>query len=324
MSDQWMNPPAPTSATTAADVVQAGFLRRWAALFLDQLILGVAFYAVFFVVILVTGLFSELVTAQSGKADDISPAIVVVYLGMFALYYVMAGAYFGMMESSRHQATVGKMALGIKVVDAQGRRLSLVHALGRWVAAALSYLTLYIGFLMATFSHDKRALHDMLAGTQVVDQWAYTEHPERQSRKPGGCVIAFVVALVLMIGVFVLGVLAAIAVPAYHDYQLRSQSAQVLAPLAQMRDQVVQFQADTGNCPDNASEGFEAPESYAASGISRIVVGEFETGYCGISVWMPPVSGTVERQLLVEFDTSEHIWYCTNKAKLQKLPDWCR
>ncbi|MCB1568113.1 MAG: RDD family protein [Xanthomonadales bacterium] len=317
-----MNPTSAT-ATNADSVVQAGFLRRWAALFLDQLILGVAFYAVFFVVILVTGLFNELVTAQSGKADDISPAIVVVYLGMFALYYVMAGAYFGMMESSRHQATVGKMALGIKVVDAQGRRLTLAHAVGRWFAAALSYLTLYIGFLLAAFSHDKRALHDMVAGTQVVDAWAYTEHPERQSRKPGGCVIAFFVALVLMVGVFVLGILAAIAVPAYQDYRTRAQSAALWQPLDEVRDAVNTYQQNNGACPTNTSEGFGTPESYAMPGVNRIVIGEFETGYCGISVWMPPVGGTIERQFLVEFDTSEHIWYCTNKAKLKKLPDWC-
>ena len=39
---------------------------------------------------------------------------------------------------------------------------------------------LYIGFLLAAFTHNKQALHDMVAGTFVVDRWAYTEFPERQ------------------------------------------------------------------------------------------------------------------------------------------------
>ena len=56
--------------------------------------------------------------------------------------------------------------------------------------ASLSYLTLYIGFLMAAFTERKQALHDMVAGTLVVDRWAYTEHPELQRRGLGGCVIA--------------------------------------------------------------------------------------------------------------------------------------
>ena len=323
MPEQWMSSSSATPQASGLDVVQAGFLRRWAALFLDQLILTMVFYALMFGVILLAGLFGEFSSLESQNPDEMSPAMMAVVLGLTAFYYVAAGAYYALMESSRHQATVGKMVLGIKVVDAQGARLNFGHALGRWFAAALSYLTLYIGFLMAAFTHDKRALHDMLANTFVVDQWAYTEHPERQSRKPGGCVIALMVATALMILLSVVAIVAAIALPAYQDYRGRAQTMAMWQPVGVLRDKVVAHQQDKGQCPENDSEGFGSPESYSMEGVNRIVIGEFETGFCGISVWMPPTRGNVERQFLLEFDTNEHIWYCTNKADIKKLPSWC-
>ena len=71
------------------------------------------------------------------------------------MYFTVSALYFAGMESSRHQATFGKLAL-------------------------------YIGFLMAAFTERKRALHDMVSSTQVVDRWAYTEFPEHQSPEQVG------------------------------------------------------------------------------------------------------------------------------------------
>src|SRR5207342_3681907 len=120
------------------------------------------------------------------------------YFAAILAYYIAAAMYYSLQESSGHQATLGKRALGIKVVDARGQRLTRKHALGRWFAASLSYLTMYVGFLMAAFTERKRALHDMVAGTLVVDRWAYTEFPERQKRELSGCLIAFLIGVLLM------------------------------------------------------------------------------------------------------------------------------
>src|SRR5690554_8069833 len=54
MTQQWMDPGHPPGRLD--DVVQAGFLRRWAALFLDQLILGTAYYALLIVLMVVLGI----------------------------------------------------------------------------------------------------------------------------------------------------------------------------------------------------------------------------------------------------------------------------
>ena len=63
--------------------------------------------------------------------------------------------------------TLGKMALQIRVVSMDGGPLSFGQSVGRYFATFLSALILGIGFIMAGVRPDKRALHDLLAGTRV-------------------------------------------------------------------------------------------------------------------------------------------------------------
>ncbi|MSQ26356.1 MAG: RDD family protein [Dehalococcoidia bacterium] len=79
-------------------------------------------------------------------------------------------AYFALMESSPKQATLGKMALGIIVTDTQGQRISFARATGRYFAEFLSWFTVLVGFFMAGWTPKKQGLHDIIAGTLVVNQ----------------------------------------------------------------------------------------------------------------------------------------------------------
>jgi uncharacterized RDD family membrane protein YckC len=76
--------------------------------------------------------------------------------------------YFALLESSERGATVGKMAMGLRVVTDQGQRLSFLNATGRYFAKIISALILCIGFIMIAFTDRKRGLHDMIAGTLVI------------------------------------------------------------------------------------------------------------------------------------------------------------
>jgi uncharacterized RDD family membrane protein YckC len=79
-----------------------------------------------------------------------------------------AWLYFSLCESSRKQATPGKLVLGIKVVGPYGTRISFGRATARFFATALSNLTLGIGYVMAGFTPKKQALHDMISNCFVV------------------------------------------------------------------------------------------------------------------------------------------------------------
>lgn len=65
--------------------------------------------------------------------------------------------------------TLGKAALGLRVVHKNGENLSVLTALLRHlIGYPLSVLTAGIGFLLVIFDSKNRALHDFLAGTIVI------------------------------------------------------------------------------------------------------------------------------------------------------------
>ena len=72
------------------------------------------------------------------------------------------------MTSSARGATLGKMAVGLRIVTEQGKRLTFLRATGRYFAKIISAIILGIGFLMVAFTDRKRGLHDMIAGTLVI------------------------------------------------------------------------------------------------------------------------------------------------------------
>ena len=128
----------------------AGFLRRVVAYLID----GVIFYAVFFIIGFILG-------AVLGGGQGVQ-----TFVGLLSI--VIAWLYFAMMESSDKQATFGKMAIGIKVVDMSGRRISFGRATGRYFGKIVSGIILLIGYIMVAFTQKKQGLHDMMAGTLVV------------------------------------------------------------------------------------------------------------------------------------------------------------
>ena len=81
---------------------------------------------------------------------------------------VLMWLYFALWESGAKQSTWGKRLLGIKVIGADGGRISFGRATARFFCKFVSYVILYIGFIMAAFTNCKRTLHDMIAETYVV------------------------------------------------------------------------------------------------------------------------------------------------------------
>jgi hypothetical protein len=83
------------------------------------------------------------------------------------LYALLACVWTVGFEASSWQATPGKRALGLSVVDRDGRRLRSGGALLRFLAAGLSWLSLNIGHALAAFP-PYLALHDHASGTRVL------------------------------------------------------------------------------------------------------------------------------------------------------------
>ncbi|WP_068783014.1 RDD family protein [Paenibacillus phocaensis] len=78
--------------------------------------------------------------------------------------------YFVILPATSWQGTIGKLAVGAKIVDGEGERISILRSLGRYFAQVLSGLLLFIGFIMIAFSAEKRGLHDWICNTFVLNR----------------------------------------------------------------------------------------------------------------------------------------------------------
>lgn len=76
--------------------------------------------------------------------------------------------YVALMMSSSKQGTLGMMAMGLRVTNEQGERITFGQATGRYFASVLSALILYIGYLMLLGSRRKQTMHDRMAGTLIL------------------------------------------------------------------------------------------------------------------------------------------------------------
>ncbi len=119
----------------------AGFWRRLVAVIVDAIILGV----VQGILVLATGL---------------APAGIYLVNVTGIAYYIGFWAWRGQ--------TPGKMALGVKIVRADGSPIGFGRSILRYIGYIASAIILGIGFLMIAFDRRKQGLHDKIAGTYVV------------------------------------------------------------------------------------------------------------------------------------------------------------
>ncbi len=151
----------------------AGFWLRFVAYIIDYIIIYVVQSFIF---IPILGIFGISFASQMNNMEGMSEAEA---MGMVASMMAMAGTtallsaiiailYWTFMESSKFQATVGKLVLGLQVTDVNGAKLDFVKALIRNVSKIISGMILFIGYIMAGFTEKKQGLHDIIAGTLVV------------------------------------------------------------------------------------------------------------------------------------------------------------
>jgi uncharacterized RDD family membrane protein YckC len=160
-------PPAVVASSSTAVLPQfsikqyGGFWIRFLAVLIDGILVA-----------LVTFPFSFLLRASIGMAGSAvrMPQMGILVVGLItglAFSLTVGWLYGAGLESSTRQATLGKMALGLKVTDLTGRRISFARASGRHFAKIISGMTLYVGYIMAGFTDRHQALHDIIAGTLV-------------------------------------------------------------------------------------------------------------------------------------------------------------
>lgn len=152
--------------TLQRPVDYAGFWIRFVAYIIDEILIGIVSLIVILPFLLMAG-----VSLATLDEYDPSPVAIFSFIGAYLAAIITAltikWLYYAIMESNRG-ATLGKMALRLRVTDMAGNRVTFARATGRWFGKILSALPLSVGFMMAGWTQQKQALHDILASTLVV------------------------------------------------------------------------------------------------------------------------------------------------------------
>jgi uncharacterized RDD family membrane protein YckC len=148
----YQNSSAPLAQNTLLKIANIG--ARFVGMLLDSLIIIVPILVIGFLIGFWGGLLDEDDQVTVAKAQLVGLLLGILYEAVFL--------------SSPWQATPGKRLLSIKVVDQKGQPISFWRAFGRGSAKVLSSLFL-IGYIVAFFTENKRALHDLMAGTIVIE-----------------------------------------------------------------------------------------------------------------------------------------------------------
>jgi len=141
-------------------IVYGGFGERFVAKLID----GILMYLVQMPLNLALGI------SLTGQAPK-DPALMSAYLlrvGLSTVISLTATLAFTVFFLGRFGATPGKMALKLKVVRPGGESVSYAQAAARYLGEIVSMFTCYVGYVIAAFDVEKRALHDRIAGTRVI------------------------------------------------------------------------------------------------------------------------------------------------------------
>ena len=164
---------AAPSQTNGIRMVYAGFWKRLAAAWIDYLVIYtvMSIWGVLYAIYVVFPIMVEYDRAY----DYVDWNVDALIFGT-VMWLAIAWIYFAVFEASRKQATLGTLAVGIKVTDLHGNPIGFGKASGRYFSKFISATIIGIGYLMAAFTKRKQGLHDMMAGCLVVRQDAATPY----------------------------------------------------------------------------------------------------------------------------------------------------
>lgn len=139
------------------ELALAGWWSRVGAYLLDILVLLVPLFVVFVAVL----------ASQPDDDDGAWAVLGLVYLASLVLPFV----YFTVMHGGERGQTLGKRALGIRVVDQKGGSIGYGKAFGRYgivFLLSIFFLPLVLDYLWPLWDSKNQALHDKVVSSVVV------------------------------------------------------------------------------------------------------------------------------------------------------------
>lgn len=153
----------------------AGFWIRFLAYFIDNMVINIIMWILIFPILGVLGIQFDAIE-EFRELETIDPEIGLALMlsvmpAIITLSLLVSWMYYALLQSSARQATIGKMALNLIVVDINGGRLTFARASLRFFSKIISSAIFMIGYIMAAFTEKHQALHDIIANTYVVRKY---------------------------------------------------------------------------------------------------------------------------------------------------------
>jgi uncharacterized RDD family membrane protein YckC len=149
----------PAAARESLQGHYAGFASRFASFVVDLVVLT----GIFMLVLAAINFAASVLTGRDIAFNRGNTWVVVAYLVWGFIYF----AHFWGLNGR----TPGGALFGVQVLTDEGADVSFRRAVGRTLAFPLSFLILGLGFLGILLGDQRRALHDVIAGTVVVYSW---------------------------------------------------------------------------------------------------------------------------------------------------------
>lgn len=137
---------------------------------------------------------------------------------------------------------------------------------------SIAYFALYaiIAFIVVPLFANKLYYDHVSAKVDKINQTGLSneQKAEELARKGGTSIIAYFLILIPLIGI-----LAAIAIPAYQDYTIRAQVSEGLAVSGGAKAAVTAYVRDTDSWPaDNAAAGLDNPSQISGNYVQAVAV----------------------------------------------------
>ncbi|HKR63216.1 MAG TPA: RDD family protein [Thermoanaerobaculia bacterium] len=143
------------SGVNSATLNYSGIWKRFGAVFLDGLVVNLPLYLIMM----------GIGFAMSSTRGEPHP--LVAFAGIPLMFAQML--YEGAMLSAKNGQTLGKIAMRVRVVRADGSPISTGQAWGRSAMKLVLGCLWIVDYIPAFFTVEKTTLHDMVAGTRVVE-----------------------------------------------------------------------------------------------------------------------------------------------------------
>lgn len=164
-------------------------------------------------------------------------------------------AYFTVLQGRAQGATFGKKALDIRVVRDNGDALGDGLSMGRYALLLLSSLLL-LPCLVPLLNRHRKGFHDMICGTVVIEGKMAEDQVLDLSEASIGdwSPLTWVMASLMFLIPFTSGVIAAVSIPAYQDYVIRSQVAIAIEQARDASEKAVEYHSEHGRWPSQPED----------------------------------------------------------------------